>query len=144
MRQGISLLIVSIGIMLFMTACTPLPDDLIFYNNTQSDIWITFLHEEHKESYLLKSKEKLEIEDCMGRYVSISCNDNATQINYEVEYLPREYRASFQIEPDWNIYILKDENFPAKEFPPQPEGYPLKPVSKTVSQQSENIADSKK
>ena len=130
--------------MLFMTACPPPPADLIFYNNTQSDIWITFSHEEFKNSYLLKSKEKLEIEDCMGRYVSISCNDNATQINYEVEYLPREYSASFQIEPDWNIYILKDNNFPAKKFPLQPEGYPLKPVSKTISQQPEFKRDEKK
>lgn len=34
----------------------------------------------------------------------------------------------FQIESDWSIYILKNGDFPAKEFPLQPEGYPLKPV----------------
>ena len=133
--------------MLFMTACTP-REYLVVYNNTSSDIWITFSYEEFKNSYFLKSKEKLELEDYMGKDVSISCNDNVTKINYRGEDLPKDfwvpggiacYEICFQIEPDWNIYILKDNNFPANKFPPQPEGYPLKPVSKTVFQQTTNL-----
>jgi len=34
---------------------------------------------------------------------------------------------------------IKNGDFPAKEFPPQPEGYPRKPVSKAGSPQAETI-----
>ena len=58
-------------------------------------------------------------------------------------YLPSKYRKGFrpfsdeyvvQVEPDGRIFLLDPkEDIPARDFPDQPEGYPLVPEKTAVS-----------
>lgn len=127
----LTLLVIALS---FMSGCT-IQTFLILYNNTERKIEIEFIPKSPKMKI-----EKFTIEK--GEYIKVLFHPKA-KIQYKekietynLNWPPKKYLCSVingsaifcQIENDGKIYILKNDNFPVKEFPEQPEGFPLTPT----------------
>ena len=110
------------------------PTFLIVYNNTQNDLSIL----SDGKWYSIKDKNYKEIPFPHGKLkLDVISSTNTWQ--YKIGFPPRNFEKTkweispkiyLQIESNGWVYILYPTNdFPEINFPPQPKGYPLKPVN---------------
>jgi len=130
-------------LILISGSCVKLPY-LVCFNNTDHEIDVILSKKEKKKRFLIKRKDKFKLlYPSYADKIEISFAIYSKKMAYKMVWPPEIFiqenfmdkEIFFQLEPNGYIYILKDGDFPAKEFPPQPEGYPLKPIPDTENLQ---------
>ena len=116
---------------IFITACQ-MPPLIVLFNNSGKDL----TNYAEGKSYHVNKGSTVEIQ-YPGNKQEIGIKNETGVLENKVLYPPTTYMSSrvftkyvinCQIEPDGLIYVLKPQTpMPAKDLPPQPLGFPLKP-----------------
>ena len=124
-------IIISILLISIVTSCTLIPY-IVLFNNTSEKIIVTY----SGKKYLL---EPYSLKEIMAVGEILEIETSKTSWFYKVAYFPQSFikheftkdLINIQLQSNGWIYILyPTNNLPAKTFPMQPEGYPLKPKGK--------------
>lgn len=103
------------------------------YNNTGKDLKITLVFSQSEKTITLKNNQsasigvprtfKIQTVDTTWHY-----DDQPIMLKYHKYLGKHTFLAKLQIEQNGTIYLLlPDSTAPVDSFPPQPEGFPLKP-----------------